>query len=95
MAAATHVTAGIYGTFQGGPPFTGADPSRINFWTTPVQQSFPGAGTVFHQVTPGIQVNNTANYIYSVIEVLPTGLNQKSEKYATNVALATLATNIG
>jgi hypothetical protein len=97
MAAAAHVTAGIYGTFAGQPPFgaTLGSPATISFWGTPVQMSLPTTGTVFHQVNPGIQVGNTSNYIYSVIEVQATGLNVNSTKYASNVALATLATNAG
>ena len=96
MAAAAHVTSGIYGSIAGQPPYTGTKPfSNFNAWDTPAQMSFPTTGTVFHQVNPGQQVGNTSNYIYSVIEVQPTGLNQQSQKYASNVLIATLATNAG
>ncbi|HRP30464.1 MAG TPA: hypothetical protein PKV73_01165 [Agriterribacter sp.] len=98
MAAASHVTAGIYGTVAGAPPYTGANPfANFNQWDTPVQMSFPGAGTIFHQVSPGQRVGNTSNYIYSVIEVQATGSSPQPQslKYASNVLFATLATNIG
>ena len=99
MSAAAHVTAGIYGYVQGGPPYGGGttpgSPARFIPWTTPVQMSFPTTGTVFHPVTPGIQVGNTSNYIYSVIEVQQTGLNVQSTKYASNMSVSTLATNAG
>lgn len=90
---ATHITAGIYGTFEGQPPFGSGlgSPSRPIFWNTPVPMSFPTTGTVFHPVLPGIQVGNTSNYIYSVIEVQQNGLNVHSMKYASNATVASLA----
>lgn len=97
MAAAAHVTTNVYGIFEGGPPF-GANlpsPTRTIFWDTPVSMSFPTTGTVFHPVSPGVQVAGTSNYIYSVIEVQATGLNVHGVKYASNQSVATLATNAG
>lgn len=87
------VAANIYGTVQGGPPYDGTNLTNPNFWETPVSMNFPTTGTLFHSVTPGAQVNNTSNYIYSIIEVQPTGLNVHSVKYASNQSVATLATN--
>lgn len=99
MAAAAHVTAGIYGMIEGNPPFgAGAiSPSRVINWDTPVQMSFPTTGTIFHPVSPGIQVGSTSNYIYSVIEVQPTGLTTPGHgpKYSSNQSVTTLATNAG
>ncbi len=99
MSAASKVTAGVYGTIAGQPPYTNVNEPWANFnkWKNAAQMSFPTAGTVFHEVNPGQQVGNTSNYIYSVIEVVPTGLTPPAEstKYASNVLLATLATNAG
>ena len=99
MAIAAHVTSGIYGQVFGEPPYIGTNDetafSNFVVWDSPLQMSLPTTGTVFHQVTPGQQVGNTSNYIYSVIEVQPTGLNVKSTKYASNQSVATLATNAG
>ena len=97
MAAAAHVSAGVYGTIAGAPPYTSGEFTNFNTWETPVQMSFPTTGTIFHQVTPGVRVGNTSNYIYSVIEVQATGASPQpqSYKYATNVLTATLATNAG
>jgi len=96
---AAHVTAGIYGTMEGSPPFgTGlGSPTRNLFWDTAVQMSFPTDGTVFHPVLPGVRVGNTSNYIYSIIEVLPTGLTTPGHgtKYASNASVATLASGAG
>lgn len=97
MSAAAHVTANVYGLFEGSPPFGGGlpSPTRTIFWDTPVQMSFPTTGTIFHPVNPGVRVGNTSNYIYSVIEVQQTGLNVHSVKYASNQSVTTLATNAG
>jgi len=96
---AEHVTTGIYGTVEGSPPFgTGlGSPTRFIAWDTPVAMSFPGQITVFHPVSPGIRVGNSSNYLYSVIEVLPTGLTTPGHgpKYGSNATVATLATGIG
>jgi hypothetical protein len=93
MAAAAHVTVNVYGQVFGKPPYQGDEPFA-NFvqWNTPVPTSVPTVGTIFHTVTPGQRVGNTSNYIYSVIEVLPTGLNVDGVKYASNQSVATLAT---
>src|SRR5687768_1843123 len=99
MAAAAHVTAGIYGKVLGAPPYIGTNDAdafaTFNKWDTPLSMSFPTTGTVFHQVTPGQQVGNSSNYIYSVIEVVAGGNNVSGEKYASNMSVATLATNAG
>ncbi len=101
MSAAAHVTAGVYGTIAGQPNYTKTDPnkdfSNFNVWSAPAQMSFPTTGTVFHEVNPGVRVGTSSNYIYSVIEVLPTGLTpiNESAKYASNVAIATLISNAG
>lgn len=99
MAAAAHVTAGVYGTIAGQPPYTNVNEpwSNFNVWKNPAQISAPTTGTIFHEVNPGQRVGNTSNYIYSVIEVVPSGLTSPNEstKYASNVLIATLATNAG
>lgn len=99
MAAAAHVSVNVYGQVFGQPPFQGSNSSDAfdNFvvWDSPTVMSFPTTGTVFHPVSPGQQVGNTSNYIYSVVEVQPTGLNVHGNKYASNQSVTTLATNAG
>ncbi|MBP9720569.1 MAG: hypothetical protein KBD02_04840 [Bacteroides sp.] len=94
MAAAAHVTANVYGMVQGAPPYVGAEPfaRQINF-PTPAVMSFPTAGTVFTPTSQGIRFGN--NYVYSIIEVAPTGLNVHGAKYAAGESVATLATAAG
>ncbi len=101
MAAAAHVTSGIYGQVFGQPPYIGETSNdafaRLVEWDSPVQMSFPTTGTIFHPVSPGQQVGNSSNYIYSVIEVIPSGLVPGGDgpKYASNQSVSTLATNAG
>ena len=94
MAAASHVTANVYGTIQGAPPYIGANPfARQDTWSRGQVMSFPTEGTVFHPTTQGIRFGS--NYVYSIIEVQATGLNQPSTKYGAGESVATLATNAG
>lgn len=94
--ASARVTANVYGQVFGQPPFQGSNSqdafSRLVVWDSPTSMSFPTTGTIFHPVSPGQQVGNTGNYIYSVIEVQPTGLNVEGDKFASNQSVATLAT---
>lgn len=94
MAAAAHFNAFVYGMVHGGPPYRGTNPfaRQINF-TAGVVMSFPTEGTVFHPTSTGVRFGS--NYVYSVIEVAPSGLNQQSEKYAAGESVATLATSAG
>jgi hypothetical protein len=94
--ASARVTANVYGMAEGGPPYgTGlSSPTRVIPWDSPTSMSFPTTGTIFHPVSPGIRVGDTSNYIYSIIEVQPTGLTTPGHgpKYISNQSVATLAT---
>lgn len=94
MAAAAHVTANVYGMVQGAPPYIGASPfARQITFPQPVVMSFPTTGTSFSPTTQGIAFGS--NYVYSIIEVAPSGLNVHGEKYAVGESVATLATAAG
>lgn len=94
MAAAAHVTAGIYGEIQGQPPYIGANPfSRQTNYSQPATLSIPTEGVIFHPISQGILFGN--KYCYSIIEILPGGLQVHSRKLATDQTVATLATNAG
>lgn len=85
------VTAIVYGTVQGAPPYIGANPfARQDSWSQPLEMSFPTLGTTFHPTTQGIRFGNY--YVYSIIEVFPQGLNQPSTKFGTSSSVAALAT---
>lgn len=94
MAAAAHFTTLVYGLVQGGPPYRGTDPfaKQITF-PAPVSMSFPTESTIFHPTQVGVRFGNY--YVYSVIEVPASGLNQPSTKYASSDSVATLATAAG
>jgi hypothetical protein len=94
MAAAAHFTAGIYGEVQGQPPYIGANPfSRQNNYSQQAILSMPTEGVIFHPLSQGILFSKT--FCYSIIEILPGGLQQYSRKLATNQTVATLATAAG
>jgi hypothetical protein len=101
MAAAAQVLANVYGRVWGQPPYQGTTSANAftNFdaWDSPTSMGFATQSITLHPVTPGQRVGNTSNYIYSVIEVNPTGLTPQPEslKYATNQSVATLATAAG
>lgn len=94
MAAAAHVSARIYGEIQGAPPYIGSSPfSRQLSYSASGIINLPTTGTIFHPLSQGIQFGN--NYCYSIIEVLPQGLQQYSRKLATDQTVAQLATSAG
>ncbi len=94
MAAAAHVTGVIYGEIQGGPPYIGSAPfARQLTYDSPQTMSFPTTGTNFFPTSQGVRFGN--NFVYSIIEVAPSGLNVHSTKYACGQSVTTLATNAG
>jgi hypothetical protein len=101
MAAAAHVSVSLYGIVEGNAPFqdaTGATAfSRLKEFPKPGVASLPTTGTVFHPLQNGYPVTtlNGNFYVYSVIEVQPTGLNTHGVKYVSDMSVATLATNAG
>jgi hypothetical protein len=90
---ANQISARIYGTIQGSPPFgeTTLPPSNNFPWAASVIMGFPAQNIIIHPVTSGFKVAGT--YVYGIIDVPATGLNQKGTKYATDTAGATLVTN--
>jgi len=81
----------VYAEIQGAPPYIGASPfARQMSYSAQQRMSFPTQGTHFWPTSQGIRAGN--NYIYSVIEVFPNGLNQPSQKYGSSDSVATLVT---
>jgi len=97
MAAAAHFSARIYGEVEGSVPFQDANGatsfSRVKTWPTATVASLPTTGTQFYTLPNGALVGNS--YVYSVIEVQPTGLNVHSTKYVSDQSAAALATLAG
>lgn len=97
---AVRVTAVVYGTVAGAPPYQGSNStdafSNLSAWESPAAMSFPaGTGVLFHPVTPGQRVGTSSNYIYSVIEVQATGSSPQPQsiKYGSGKSVATLASD--
>lgn len=103
MAAASHVTINLYGLAFGSVPFQNASGNtafdNVKVFPKSGAASLPTAGVVYHPLQNGYLVkNNTGSfYMYSVIEVLPTGLANTghSTKYLTDEGVASLATDAG
>ena len=96
MAAAAHFSTRVYGMIEGSAPFyngTAAAFTRTIDWAFAPILSFPTGTTTFHTLANGVLVGGA--YVYSVIEVMPSGLNVHGVKYVTDSSVATLATNAG
>jgi len=92
MASTQRVTTFVYGTVQGSPPYIGANPfAEQSTWSQQLSMSLPTTGARYHPTTQGIRFGN--NYVYSIIELPPSGLQQFSTKYASSDTVATLVTN--
>lgn len=85
----------VYGEIQGSPPFANAagqtDFARVLPFTTAQIQNFPSDGVTVVGLPNGFQMPNGA-YVYSVIQVPPTGLNVHGEQFVSDSSVATLAT---
>lgn len=97
MAAAAHFSTRIYGEVEGNAPFQNSSGqtafARTIDWPASGIVSLPTNGTNFYPLPNGVQVGGA--YVYSVIEVQPTGLNVHGKKYVTDSSVATLATLAG
>lgn len=99
MAAAAHVTARIYGYIEGTPPYTQngvtAFTRKVAYSPAPLM-SLPTTGTTFVGLPNGVQFGSTdGSYVYSVIQVAPSGLNVHGMQYVTDQSVSTLATSAG
>jgi hypothetical protein len=97
MAAAAHFTTRVYGMVQGNPPFADADGvtafSRTIDFSFAGNVSFPTTGTAFFPLPNGVKVGGA--FVYSVIQVAPSGLNIHPTQFVTDSSVATLATLAG
>lgn len=93
MALSGHTLCRIYGIVQGNVPFQNAagQASFSNVKAFPVAPNtyLPTAAMNIWPLANGVLVGNT--YVYSVLELLPTGLNQPSIKFATDQSATSVA----
>lgn len=97
---AQHTTANIYGELQGTWPYINSrnnnvDPSRIIDYGSAALVSLANQEVDFLTIIGGIQMPTTGVYVYSVIQVPPTGLNIHGKQLLTDQTVAQLATDAG
>lgn len=99
MAINAHLQANVYGIVEGPAPFQDAAGltkfSREQIFPKPGVVSFPTSAVTIHPLPNGHQVSNLNGnfYVYSVIEVQPSGLNVHGTKYISDESAASLATD--
>lgn len=93
MAILQHVTTRIYGIITGQPPFQNAAGTAAvsSFKQYPVAPltSIATAGVNLWPLANGLQTLN-GYYVYTILEIPPSGLNQPSVKLATDQSVTTL-----
>lgn len=96
MALSLHALCRVYGEVFGSPPFeTSAGVtafSRVKNYPIAPNTYLPMTNATIWPLPNGFNIGtNVAYYVYSVVELPPTGLNQPSTKYVTDQLAATLA----
>lgn len=93
MAILQHVTTRIYGEIFGQPPFENAAGAAAvsSFKQYPIAplSSVALAGVNLWPLQNGLQVNGNY-YVYTILEIPPTGTNHNSVKLATDQSVTTL-----
>jgi hypothetical protein len=90
--ANNHFVSTIYAKVQTYDNKNGGLVTYNDYGLTGVARSFPSAGVVFRAISPGqtLGVSGGTVTINAIIDVLPTGLNQKIESWAVADTVATL-----
>lgn len=93
MAATSSFIARVYGTVQGDAPWQNSagqsDPSRVLPWTASQIVNFPSNVPIVTPLPNGMVVGG--GYVYSVIEMPPTGLNVHGTKYVSDTSATAIA----
>jgi len=98
MAVSAGFITRVYGEIEGAPPFTdnnGATAfSRVIPFNSTGIWSLPSTPVNIIPLANGFQMPS-GSYVYSVIQLPPTGLNVHGTQLVTDTSAATLATNRG
>ena len=98
MAAAAHVTTRVYGMIEGSPPYTDGKGNAAFSRAIPFDYaglwSIPTTGVNYVPLANGFAITPGV-YVYSVIQVAPSGLAVHGQQYVTDTSVATLATDAG
>lgn len=85
----------VYGEVQGSPPFADGNGatafSRVIPYSTAQIQNLPSDGVNVVSLPNGFQMP-AGSYVYSVVQLPPTGLNVHGTQLVTDSSAATLAT---
>lgn len=97
MAILQHVTTRIYGQVFGTPPFQNAAGAAALTNTKPFpvapNASIALAGVNLWPLANGVQMGPNNFYVYSILELPASGLNQPTVKLATDKSVTTLTTD--
>lgn len=95
MAITGHVTTRVYGQVFGTPPFQNAAGaaafSNVKEYPAPPLATVTLQGANIWPLANGVLVGNS--YVYSVIEMPPSGLNQPSVKLACKDSATVIVAN--
>jgi len=98
MAVSAGFSTRIYGEINGAPPYTDSTGAaafdRVIAYNPSGIQNLPSSSVNIVPLANGYQMPNGA-YVYSVIQLPPTGLNVHGKQLVTDASVATLATNRG
>jgi hypothetical protein len=98
MAVSAGFSTRIYGEIEGSAPFAGPTGttafSRVIAYNPSGIQSLPSGSVNIVPLPNGYQMPNGA-YVYSVIQLPPSGLNVHGTQLVTDSSVATLATSRG
>lgn len=98
MSLSVHVLTRVYGEVFGSPPFqnsAGATAfSNVKAYPVAPNTYIPTNDLTIWPLPNGFNVGTQVPfYVYSVLELPPTGLNQPSKKFVTDKSAGTLATD--
>lgn len=97
MAASSGFTARVYGMIEGSPPYTDGNGatafSRTIHFDVAGVVNLPSTPVTVWPLPNGTLVGNA--YVYSVIQLPPTGLSVHGVQYVSDSSAATLATSRG
>lgn len=98
MAASSGFSTRIYGEIHGNPPYSNSAGAtsfdRVIAYNPSGIQSLPSNAVNIVPLPNGYQMPNGA-YVYSVIQLPPSGLNIHGTQLVTDSSVATLATSRG